>query len=402
MTRFAYQIRNELGQVESGVIDAYDATEAGSQLRQQGKMVMSLEAESEAGAPGPKLKKIRSDDLIFFANQLAVMVDTGVPLSEALDAIADSSDHTGLQAMVREISEDVKGGVEFSRALENYPKVFNDLFISLIRASEASGTMGPMLQRASAYLVQVRDTRKQVKGAMIYPVCMLGFCILVIVGLLVFVLPKFENIYSGKGKLLPGPTRALMSLSNGMVTYWPFILVGLGAVVGGLIYYLRTPGGRLMRDKVLLSVPVFGPMVRKACMARSLRTMSTMVTTGVAMLDGLEITARVAGNAMYRQLWLDMADHVREGGTLSDRLFACPLIPRTIAQMIDAGERTGQLGNVMDRIANFCEDDLKIALKAATGMIEPVMVIVMGLIVGGIAMALLLPIFKMSSTMAGG
>ena len=127
-----------------------------------------------------------------------------------------------------------------------------------------------------------------------------------------------------------------------------------------------------------------------------------MVTTGVAMLDGLDITARVAGNAMYRQLWLDMADHVREGGTLSDELFRCPLIPRTIAQMIDAGERTGQLGNVMDRIASFCEDDLKIALKAATSMIEPVMVIVMGLIVGGIAMALLLPIFKMSSTMAGG
>lgn len=402
MTRFAYQVRNEFGQVESGSLDAYDATEAGSQLRQQGKMVMSLEAESGGGAVGPKLKKIRSDDVIFFANQLAVMVDTGVPLSEALDAIAESTDHTGLHAMVREISEDVKGGVEFSRALANYPKVFNDLFTSLIRASEASGTMGPMLQRASAYLVQVRDTRKQVKGAMIYPVCMLGFCVLVIVGLLVFVLPKFENIYAGKGKLLPGPTRVLMSLSNGMVSNWPYILLGLGAIVGGLVYYLRTPGGRLVRDKVLLSLPVFGPMARKACMARSLRTMSTMVTTGVAMLDGLDITARVAGNAMYRQLWLDMADHVREGGTLSDELFRCPLIPRTIAQMIDAGERTGQLGNVMDRIASFCEDDLKIALKAATSMIEPVMVIVMGLIVGGIAMALLLPIFKMSSTMAGG
>ena len=383
----------------AGVIDARNGNEASEMLNAQSKMVVAIHAETADALRGKK--RIKSDEAIYFATQLAVMVDTGVPLSESLDAIAESSDHPGMQAMVGDLAEQVKGGMEFSSALAKYRRVFGDLFISLVKASEASGTMGAMLKRASEYMTNARDTRKQVKGAMIYPLCMLVFCVLVVVGLLVFVLPRFEGIYAGKGKSLPVPTQILMDASRFIIAYWYLLLLGVGGLIGGLIYAVKTPEGKKYKDQMLIKMPLFGPMFQKACLARSLRTMSTMVTTGVAMLEGLEITARVAGNHVYETLWTDLIETVRQGGTLSQDLFSRPLIPRTIAQMIDAGERTGQLGPVMDRVAGFCEEELKVAIKTITGMIEPIMVIIMGVIVGGIAMALLLPIFKMSSVMAG-
>jgi type IV pilus assembly protein PilC len=397
MPTFSYEIRDERGRMESGTLTAGSAAEATEQLRSQGNTVVSLRA---MGGVGVHLRRIKTDDVIFLANQLAVMVDTGVPLSEALDAIASSTNHTGMQAMVSDLSEQVKSGVEFSTALENYPKVFSNLFISLMRASEVSGTMGPMLQRASAYMGQDRETRKQIKGALVYPVCMLSFCVVVVIALLVFVLPRFESIYAGKGALLPLPTRILLGASRGLIANWLAIAIGLVATVGGLVYYVRTDTGRRVKDRALLAMPLLGTMFRKANLARSLRTMSTMVSTGVSMLDGLEITARVASNVFYKEVWLNLAERVKEGSTLSSQLFECPLIPRTTAQMIDAGERTGKLGLVMDRVAEFCEDDLKISVKAITSMIEPIMIITMGLLVGGIAMALLLPIFNMSKMMS--
>ena len=385
--------------MSTGVMDARNGSEAAERLSAQGKTLVSVQAETANPLRG--LKRIKTDDTIYFATQLAVMVDTGVPLSEALDSIGESSEHPGMKAMVGDLAEQVKGGMEFSSALSKYQKIFGNLFVSLVRASEASGTMGSMLKRASEYMATARDTRKQVKGALIYPACMMVFCVLVVVGLLVFVLPRFEGIYAGKGKALPTPTRMLMDASRFIIGNWHFLLFGTLGTIGGLVYAVRTPEGRKIKDKLLIQMPMFGPLFKKACLARSLRTMSTMVTTGVAMLEGLEITSAVSGNYVYETLWNDLIERVRQGGTLAEELFSRPLVPRTIAQMIDAGERTGQLGPVMDRVAGFCEEELKVTIKALTGMIEPIMIIVMGTVVGGIAMALLLPIFKMSSVMSG-
>ena len=400
MPTFAYQARDQQGRVDTGEITAHDANEANMMLHNSGKNVLSLEGQVGVARRQGTLKKIKTDDVIFFANQIAVMVDTGVPLSEALDAIAESTDHSGLKVVVADLSEQVKGGVEFSTALSRYPKVFSDLFVSLVKASEMSGTMGHMLQRISAYLADMRETRKQITGAMVYPSCMLGFCLLVVVGLLVFILPRFESIYSGKGALLPAPTRILLGLSRGLINNWLMILGGLAVSIVGGIAYFRSDSGKQTKDKLMISMPIIGPMVKKACLAKSLRTMATMVTSGVAMLQGLEITARVSGNFFYKRVWDGLAERVRDGSALAAPLFECDLIPRTTAQMIDAGERTGQLGNVMDRVAEFCEKDMKTAIKAVTSLIEPVMIIVMGIIVGGVAMALLLPIFKMSKMMS--
>ncbi len=347
-------------------------------------------------------RKIKLDDVVFFANQLAVMVDTGVPLSEALDSIASTTDHDGVAIMVDDLSEKVKGGAEFSEALGSYPKLFSEQFVSMIRASEVSGTMGMMLERATAYMMQDRDTRKQVKGAMVYPISMLAFCVVVVIMLLAFVMPRFESIYAGKGTALPLPTRVLLGMSRAITGNWMALLIGTGAAIGGLIGFTRTEAGKRSVDWLKINTPLFGPMYRKGCMARSLRTMSTMIDTGVSMLEGLEITARVAGNYYFSKLWTGLAEEVSEGASLSDGLYQNALIPRTITQMVDAGERSGRLAQVTSRVATFCEDDLKIAIKTITSMIEPIMIIVMGAVIGGIAMALLLPIFTMSKVMKAG
>ena len=403
MPKFLYQCRDGSGRSDSGVLTAGDISEASRLLRRDGKAIVSLKEETAreaAATSGQPLKKVRHDDIIYFATQLAVMVDTGVPLPEALDAISEQTDHSGVKALVEGLSDDVKGGVAFSATLDKHPKVFNTLFVALMRASEASGTMGQMLQRVSDYMVQERETRNRVKGAMTYPICMLSFCAVVVVALLTFVLPKFEKIYAGKGAALPAPTQMLLSLSNFIVGYWPLLLLAIAGGVVGLVMYARTSAGRIALDHLRIKLPVIGPMYRKMYMARSLRTMATMVSTGVSMLEGLAITAEAAGNHYFSQIWLDLSERVKEGSTLADQMYGCKLIPRTVSQMIGAGERTGQLGLVMNRVAQFCEDDLKVAVKTITSLIEPVMIVVMGLLVGGIAMALLLPIFSISRVVA--
>jgi type IV pilus assembly protein PilC len=338
--------------------------------------------------------------VIFFATQLAVMVDTGVPLPEALDSIADQTEHTGMKALVGELSADVKGGVEFSVALGKYPRIFGNLFVALMRASEASGTMGTMLQRVSEYLQESRDTRKKVKGALVYPACMLSFCVLVVTGMLVFVLPRFEKIYAGKGVILPAPTRMLLAVSTALTSFWYLFVLGIAGLLVGGYFFLRSPTGRTAMDSLRIRVPILGGMYRKACLARCLRAMATMVAAGVSVLDLLAITAQVAGNSLYAAIWNRLAEGVRQGSSLSEGLMQHRLIPRTITQMISAGEKTGRLAIVMDRVAGFCESDLRVAIKTVTTMIEPIMIIVMGLVIGSIAMALLLPVFSISKVVA--
>ncbi len=403
MPRFTFKAREANGESTGGMISAQNVQEASRLLRKDGKIVVSLKEEAEEIeelALSGGHKRVKRDDMIFFAAQLAVLVDTGVPLADSLDCIARGSTHTGVKAMVEEISEQVKGGTEFSETLERYPKVFGNLFVALIRASEASGTMGPMLQRISEHLEQERETRKKVKGAMTYPALMLSFCVLVVLALLIFILPRFEKLYAGKSAVLPLPTRALLGFSHILIDNWYMFVGGLVVLVVGLGWYLRSPAGKILLDRLRLNLPILGPMARKGCIARSLRTMATLVSSGVSMLDCLCMTGEVSGNHFYRQMWTRLADRAREGATLSDELFDEPLVPATVTQMISAGERTGQLAQVMNRAAHFCETDMKIAIKSVTDLIEPLMIIIMGFIVGGIALALLLPVFKVSQLMA--
>jgi type IV pilus assembly protein PilC len=303
--------------------------------------------------------------------------------------------------MVDDLAEQVKAGSTFSSALKRRPREFSPLFVNMIRASEATGSMGSMLRRVCQYMQNEREIRKQVAGAMIYPIGLLGFSVTIVMAMMLFVLPRFEKIYEGKDAVLPLPTRIMLGASNFLIGNWVVLGIAAVAAVAGLIFWKKSPGGRATLDRLKIRAPLFGPLYTKLYVSRSLRTLGTMLSSGVEMLEALEITAGVVGNEVYARMWRDVATHLSQGETLTDQLFAQAVLPRSIAQMIASGEKSGRLSEVMERVSDFCEGDLKIGVKSMTTMIEPLMIITMGLIVGAIAIALLLPIFKISNVVAG-
>ena len=401
MPSFVYQVKDASGGSSTGLLQAPSIDDASRMLRGDGKIVVDLHEQSRmASAPSARLRRVRPDDILYVTNQITVMVETGVPLTEALDGIVEQTTHTGVKAVIGDIAEQVKSGVEFSTALARHPKHFGDLYVNLVRASEVSGTMGTMLERLCQYQRAQRETRKQIRGAMLYPAVLLSFSVLVLVAMMTFVLPRFESIYGGKSAVLPLPTRLLLGTSRFMIQNGVLLAILTAGTIMGLAWYLRSPPGKAMMDKIRLRLPVLGPLYEQIYISRSMRTLATMLASGVSVLDGIHITAAVVGHIQFRDMWLAVGERLKEGRTLTEQMMASPLIPRNVAQMVASGEKTGKLPSVMNRIADFCDSDLKIGIKSMTALIEPVMIMIMGAIVGGIAISLLLPIFSISKVVA--
>ncbi len=347
-----------------------------------------------------KSTKVKSEELIHFTMQLSVMVDTGVPLSEALTGLSEQALSPEFTGVLKAIVADVQSGKDFSAALEKYPRIFGRYFVSLVRASEISGTMGPMLRRLSEYLITQRETLKRVKGALIYPAFMFVMSIGVTIFLLTVILPKFTAIFATRKAALPMPTQVLMTVSHSLIFYWYFWVIG--TVVGGvaLSFFSRTPTGTRTFDWLKLHLPIFGPMFHKVYLSRSLSTMGTMITAGVQLMDTLTIVRDVAGNSYYTAMWDEVRDRVQNGQQLSEPLLKSTLIPKSVAQMIHSGEKTGELPNVLNRVSAYMEEDLRTAIKTATQFIEPVMIGMMGVLIGGVAIAMLMPILTISKVMS--
>ncbi len=409
MPQFKYKVRDGHGELATGVVQAHSVEEAGNILRNEGKFIVKLD-EVRAGSARSEQqtarnftgggKRIKREDVITFAHQLAVMIDTGVPISDALECVADQSANESFKTVLRDVTEQVQAGGELSAAMQNYPKVFPPVMISLIRASEVSGTMGPMLDRISNYLSKEHQTAKKIRGALTYPAVMMFMAIGVTVFLLVFVLPQFKSIYSTKGAALPGPTQLLMTLSEGIINYWYFWLFGIIGGILGLVVFSHTQAGRQVFDYIKINTPVLGPLFTKLYVTRSTRTMGTMIRAGVPVLDMVAIVRMVTNNIYYEHLWDEVDDRLRQGSQLSNALFTSPLIPRPVAQMIFAGEKAGRLGPVMEKIANYTEIEFDEQVKQTTQFIEPAMVTFMGGLIGFVAIALLLPIFSVGTVVA--
>lgn len=340
--------------------------------------------------------------MIRTVNQLAVMLDTGVPLSEALRSIGDRTTEPKFRAVLQAVCARVEGGEPLSKALGRYPRAFPTIMIALLRASEASGTMSMMLNRIAAYLAKEQQTLKQVRGALMYPMFMFTMCVTVTVFLLTVVMPQFVEIYANRGASLPGMTRFLMSSSDFMVTYWPGWVGGSIALGVGFWFWRQTTLGRLQIDWLKLHTPVFANLFHKLYISRSCRTIGTMIETGVSLLDTVGIVKEVTSNIYFERLWDSIDQDLRRGRPISDGLFESPVIPDQIAQMVESGEKSGRLGQVFSRLADFAEDEFDIAVKTSTQFIEPVMMVVMGGIIGFVAMALLIPIFSVGKAVAGG
>ena len=408
MPHYRYQARHHSGQVRAGVLSADNVSTAAAILRSQGHHVMQLVPVSTRGQLASKLQAglnyssgPTQKDVLDFTTQMAVMIRAGISLRAALEGIADQVTNPKFKKILMGIKTDVESGKQFSDAISRYPKLFGPLYVNMVRASEMSGSFAKMLDRIATYLAQSIETRKMVIGASIYPAIIATMAILVTVFLLTFVLPRFAGVFQGKEEVLPWPTKFLMGLSDWMVNYWWLMILVVIGGIGGFLVFLKTDVGRFWWDKTKISIPLFSRMFRALYVSRSLHTMGELLNAGVPMLDALAITGDISGNLLFKKLWRNVYAAVKQGKKLQSQLNRSTLLPRSVVQMIAAGEESGRLGEVLEEVAAFYSKALRDAIKAVTSMIEPIMIIVMGSVVGFIAMAIILPIFKMSSLVGG-
>jgi type IV pilus assembly protein PilC len=393
---YQYRVRDPLGNIHSGAIEAPSPDDATQQLRRDGFQVLELEEDLGEGL-GPLLgARVRKQDVIYATSQLAIMVDTGITLSSALDGIAEQERNPALHRVLVELKVAVESGEDFSAALARHPKLFDKTYISLVKASEATGTLGAMLDRIAGYLRKEVETRSKVRAAMAYPTVMMFLAVGVTIFLLTYVLPKFTPLFESRGMDLPKPTLWMISLSDAMLNYWYVWVGGLIALVVAYAVAKRTESGRRFLDLVKLHVPILGPMFRKVTISRSIRTLGTMLAGGVSMLDAIRLCGEVSGNFHYQRVWEEVRDQLTTGKRICEVLSGNPLFPPVLVQMIASGEETGKLDRVLERVSSYYDNEVETALKTATSLIEPIMIAVMGVIVGGIGLALLLPIFSLS------
>ncbi len=406
MPTYRYQMRAGGGEVSVGTISAENALNAAQQLRNQGNTVLQLTPLRGAGrakslsdtlkalnyTSGPSQK-----DVLGFTTQLSVMIRAGISLRQALDGIAEQVENPKFQQILYQIKQDVESGKPFSEALAKHPKLFGPLYINMVRASEMSGSFSQMLDRIAAYLAQEIETRQMVIGAMIYPSVIASLAVGATIFLLTFVLPRFADVFAGKEAALPWPTIFLMGLSAFMVQWWWAVLIGFLILAAFVFMLTKTEPGGWWFDRIKLRIPIFSRMFRALYISRSLQTMGELVNAGVPMLDTLAITGEISGNRMFKQLWRSVYSSVKQGKKIVQPLQKTTLLPKPVIQMVGAGEESGKLGEVLDQVSTYYAKQLREAIKVVTSMIEPIMIVCMGSVVGFIAMAIILPIFKLST-----
>jgi len=406
MPQYRYQMRTGGGQTSQGVMSAQSAMAAAQQLRQQGNTVLQLtpikhQITSRSLRQWLKALNYQSGpsakDVLNFTSQLAVMVRAGISLRSALEGIADQTPNAKFQKILQQVKLDVESGKPFSEALAKHPKQFGPLYVNMVRASEMSGSFSEMLDRIADYEAQQLETRNMVVGAMIYPAVIATLAVGVTIFLLTFVLPRFASVFEGKEGQMPWPTIFLMDLSAFMVQWWWALLIVVALMGVGLFFLIRTDPGRYWFDLAKLHIPILKKMFKALYISRSLHTMGELVNAGVPMLDTIAITGAISGNRLFKRMWNAVHSSVKQGKKITQPLHKTDLLPQPVVQMIGAGEESGKLGEVLDEVSSFYAKQLRETIKTVTSMIEPLMIIIMGSIVGFIAMAIILPIFKLST-----
>jgi type IV pilus assembly protein PilC len=380
--------------MHEGVVDAADREAATLALRRDGLHVVKLD-EDDAGL-NLLPRRVTRSDIIYTTNQLAIMVETGISLAQAINGLQEQEDNPTLARLLGQLRSDVEAGDDFSAALARHPKYFDRTFVALVKSAERTGSLGDMLEQIATYLRKQLDHRSKVRSALAYPAVMMVLASGVTVFLLTYVLPKFMPIFSRKGIDLPKITQFVVQLSELLVGYW-WAWLALVLAAGGLVILgPRTQGGRQCLDWLRIHAPIVGPLIRKVIISRSILTLGTMLRNGVAMLDALRLTAEVSGNYYYERAWLQVIDEISNGRRICDALHGNPLFPRTLLQMIGSGEETGKLDFVLTKVSSYYDREVETTLKTTTSLLEPLLIAVMGVVVGGIAMSLLLPIFTLS------
>jgi type IV pilus assembly protein PilC len=389
------------GQVVTGVLKAENQVLASQRVREMGGAVLDLVRLADEGRSGAlealnPFNRISGKDVLAFTSQLGVMAKAGIGLTDALESIGDQVTNPRMAKVVSTLKRDVEAGRQFSEALQRFPHVFSLLYVNMVRASELSGSFGHMLDRIGEYLNQQMETKRQVTGAMIYPLVIVTMAIVTTIFMLTFVLPRFMVLFQGKESILPLPTIMLMAISSSLQHFWYVYIAVASGLGAGFTYFVRTETGQAWWDMAKLKLPILKKLCHALYLSRGLRTMGELVNAGVPMLDTIAITAEVSGNVHYARIWHRVHAAVRKGQRIAPTLARSAFIPPSVAQMISAGEETGSLGEILNDISEFYDKQLKSTIKAVTAAIEPLLIVAMGGVVGFIAASILLPIFKMS------
>jgi len=402
MATFAYTGRTRGGETVSGERIAGTLEAATAALRRDQVLVTKIapaktRAEQKAVTKRARGRRVNSKNLAVFTRQFSVMIDAGLPLVQCLDILGNQEEDKNFARVIIETRSDVEGGLSLADAMRKHPKVFDALFTNMIAAGEAGGILDTILKRLAVYIEKNVKLKQQVKSAMMYPVAVLTIAAGVVAVILWKVIPTFAAMFAGLGAELPLPTRVVIWMSDSLVRFLPFIVVGLVAMAFALKQYYGTDGGRHVIDRLVLKMPVLGMIMRKIAVARFCRTLSTLISSGVPILDGLEITAKTAGNAIVEDGIMTTRKSIERGETVSAPLKETGVFPAMVTQMIGVGEATGALDTMLAKIADFYEEEVDVAVAGLLTLMEPIMIAFLGIIVGGIVIAMYMPIFSMIS-----
>ncbi len=397
MAVFAFSGRTRSGQTINGEMEAPNREAVVAQLRRQQVLATSIKSKAkdiEIKIPGFG-GKVGEKDLAIVTRQLATMIDAGLPLVQCLNILAQQQENKIFKKTLNDIRADVEAGSTFSAALKKHPKVFNTLYTNLVEAGEAGGILDTILNRLAVYIEKATTLKKRVKSAMFYPMTIVSVALVVVVFLLIYVIPTFEGLFANFGATLPLPTVIVLELSNFVRAYLLYMIGGGVGLIMGIRAYYKTAGGRRRIDGLMLQLPIVGPLIRKVAVAKFTRTLGTLVSSGVAILEGLDITARTAGNMVVEEAVQKARAAIAQGKTIAEPLQESKVFPPMVVQMIAIGEQTGALDRMLNKVADFYEEEVDIAVGTLTAMLEPLMVIFLGVVVGGVVIAMYLPIFKL-------
>ncbi|MBI2371504.1 MAG: type II secretion system F family protein [Deltaproteobacteria bacterium] len=401
MAVYVWEGRTRQGGVVRGEMEAASDVLVAAQLRRQQIQPSRVRAK---GAGGAKLKlpgfggRVGDKDLAVFTRQFSTMINAGLPLVQCLEILALQQKKERFRKKLLDIKQQVESGSTFTEALKKHPDVFDDLYANMVAAGEVGGILDVILQRLAAYIEKAMKLKKQIKGAMVYPIAIMGVAIVVVSVLLIFVIPIFQKMFVDMGGELPGPTQLVITMSNFMRGNILFI-IGAGVAVGFVLRRIyRTPKGKDVIDALLLKAPVFGDLIRKIAVAKFSRTLGTLVKSGVPILDGLEIVARTAGNKVIERALMSVRVEIAQGKTIAEPLGHVGVFPPMVVQMVGVGESTGAMDEMLAKIADFYEEEVDSAVAALTSLLEPAMMVVLGGLIGGLVVAMYLPIFKLAGT----
>jgi type IV pilus assembly protein PilC len=393
MATFTYTARNGNGELKSATIDAPSRDDAVAQLRRQRLTIIKVD-ETKA-TPKKSLGSIKMRDIVIFTRQFSTMINAGLPLVQALDILARQSENKALQAVVREVVFDVESGNTVADAMKKHPKAFSDLYTNMVAAGEAGGILDTILNRLAIFMEKNDALVRKVKGAMIYPTVIMCVAALCVVILLWKVIPVFASMFGSVGMELPLPTRVVIGMSGFLNTYWWACILGVAGFGYFIKQYYATSNGQLVIDRFLLHVPVLGDVLRKSAVSRFTRTLGTLISSGVSILDGLEITARTSGNRVVQDAIMGSRASIAGGETIAGPLQKSAVFPPMVISMIAVGEQTGGLDEMLTKIADFYDDEVDAAVSALLSLLEPIMIVFLGVVVGGMIVAMYLPIFDM-------